>query len=455
MINILFPVAGLFLATFLVILFFTKKNDNNKETKIYAKMLIVNFIYSLICIVGYWYAKSIGNEFIIGCIQKIYMLTMLLLIVYIIIYNLNLINMPKQKVFKNCIWMSLVVFVLLTIFLPIQVINYDEILDGSGLSYDVVIIATILYFLIIIISSIYILIKNKDGFAKDIPFIVLLILYLLGLLVRKYFPSVMFENFFFSFMLLIMYHTIENPDIKLVNEISLAKNELEQANRIKNEFISSMSHEIRTPLNAIVGFSQIATMADTLEEAKENSKDLIAASENLLNIMNNMFLIFSIENENTEIKLESYNPKTLFMEVLQLYKKKIEEKGIDLNIEIENMPNLMGDKNIIKRVLVQILDNAYKYTTKGSITFKASYSKSYMTINIKDTGMGIKESDLKEIFIPFKKSSDTKNTSFSGAGVGLSISKSLLEKIGGKINIETCYKKGTNVSIKIKQKVGE
>ena len=455
MVNMLFPIAGLFLATFLVILFFTKKNDNNKETKIYAKMLIVNLIYSLICIIGYWYAKSIGTEFVVGYIQKMYMLTMLLLIVYIIIYNLNLFNISKQEILKSFIWNSYGIFGILTIILPIHVINYDDILDGSGLSYDIVIVATIFYFLIIITSSIYILIKNKDGFSKDIPFIVLLFLYLLGLIVRKYFPSIMFENFFFSFMLLIMYHTIENPDLKLLNEITLAKNELEQANKIKNEFISSMSHEIRTPLNAIVGFSQVTKLSNTLEEAKENSDDIITASENLLNIMDNMLEVFAIENESNEVKLEAYNPKNFFNEVIELYKNKMEEKGLMLNVAIENIPNLIGDKNIIRKVLIQVLDNAYKYTQKGNVTFYVRYLKDDLIIQINDTGMGIKKEDLKEIFVPFKKSSDKKNNSFSGVGVGLSITKALLEKIDGNINIESNYGEYTNVTIKIKQKLGE
>ncbi len=456
--NILFPIAGLFLASFLVILFFSKKNNKNTETKIYAKMLIVNLVYSLICIIGYWFAKSIGNDIIIGYIQKVYMLSMLLLIVYIIIYNLNVIKMSEK--WKNrCsifIWISYFTFCILTMITPIHVINDDAILDGNGLSYNVVILATIFYFLFIIISCIYLFIKNKGSMTKDIPFITLLILYLIGLFVRKYFPSLMFENFFFSFMLLIMYHTIENPDLKLLNEICLAKNELEQANKIKNEFISSMSHEIRTPLNAIVGFSEIAKMADTLEEARENSEDIINASNNLLNIMNNMLLLFSIENESNDSILEAYDPKEIFKEITKLYENKIKDKKVHLKVDVEeSIPVLIGDKKILKKILAQVMDNAYKYTDKGSIIFKSNYQKGYLNISIKDTGMGIKECDLKEIFEPFKKTSDTKNTSFSGAGVGLSIVKFLLEKMGGTIKIESTYQKGTNVILKIKQKEGE
>lgn len=457
MTNVLFPIAGLFLASFLVILYFSKKNNNNNETRIYSKMLIVNLVYSLICIIGYFYSKSIGNEIIIGFIQKFYMISMLLLIIYILIYNMNLISLTpkKKKLFSSLIWLSYFIFFILTLLTPIHVINYDDILDGYGTSYNIVIIATIVYFVLIILTCIYIFLKNKNDFSKNIPFITLLVFYLFGLILRKYFPSLMFENFFFSFMLLIMYHTIENPDLKLLNEISLAKNELEQANKIKNEFISSMSHEIRTPLNAIVGFSELAKMADTLEEAKENSEDIIGASNNLLGIMNNMFEIFSIENKDNEIILESYNPKTIFKEIIHLYKDKIEEKGLSLNIQIDdNIPMLFGDKNILKKILVQVIDNAYKYTKQGNITFKANYQKGNLIINVIDTGIGIKKEDLKNIFTPFKKSSDTKNTSFSGIGVGLSIVKSLLEKIDGEIKINTVYEQGTNVVLKIKQKRG-
>lgn len=445
----LLPIAGVFLATFLVILFFSKKYDYNKETKIYTKMLIVNFMYSLTCIIGYLYAKSIGNEIVIGYIQKFYMLTMLLLIVYILIYNLNLLNFSKQNIFRNLIWMIYAVFGSLTIILPIQVINYDDILDGGGLAYNIVILATIFYFLCIVISCIYFLIKNKRAFSKDIPFITLILLYLIGLFVRKYFPSIMFENFFFSFMLLIMYHTIENPDVKMLNEITLAKNELEQANQIKSDFISSMSHEIRTPVNAIMGLGSLLLEESDLNNCRDDIKDMIDSSQKLLSITDKMFEIYTLEKQPVEDINIIYNPKKEIEKVIELYLPRITDKNLILNNNIKEMTDVYGNLTVLKKVLSQIIDNAIKFTSKGSITIHSELENNNLKIEIEDTGIGIKEEEIQNIFTPFKKTSATKNSSYSGVGVGLSITKSLLEKVNGEIKVFSKNENGTKVILSL------
>ncbi len=455
MVSLMLPIAGVFLSIFLLIVYFSKKNYNNKETKIYSRMLIVNFFYSLLCIIGYVYAKKVGNLLVVGYMQKIYMILMLLLIVYIIIYNINLIfkDDSRVRILESLIYISFFVFSILVLFTSINVINYDDILDGNGISYNIVIGATIFYFILIIISCVYLFLKNRSSFSKGVPFVVLIVLYFIGLIIRSVIPSLMFENFFFSFMLLIMYHTIENPDIKMLTELNLAKNELEKANKVKNEFIRSMSHEIRTPLNAIVGFSELATFANTLEEAKENSQDIIDASNKLLEMMNNMFEVFSIYGETNEVENKKYSSKDELEKICKLYKDKIEEKGIKFNVKInEELPFLMGDIKILNKIILNVLDNSYKYTSSGEITLEASYDKEILKIKIIDTGIGIKEEDLKRIFVPFTKSSDTKDSSYSGMGVGLSIVKSLLDKIGGNIKVESKYQSGTQVLIEIKQK---
>lgn len=455
MTNILLPIAGLFLATFLIIIFFSKKNCNNKETKIYSRMLIVNEIYAFLGVVGYLYAKIVGGILILSIIQKLYMISMLFLIVYIIVYDIFLINMKKeiQKKFIISLWISLFIISILTLITPINVINYGDVLDGNGLSYNIVYSAAIIYLFLIVLFFLYIFIKSKGDFSKNIPFIILIILYILGLFVRHFMPSIMFENFFFSFMLLIMYHTIENPDIKMLNELSLAKLELEKANKVKSEFASSMSHEIRTPLNAIVGFNELSKKAETLEEAKENSQDVINATNDLLNMIDKIFEVFLIESQDSEVKNEKYNPMEILMNIFSLYEYKIKDKGIKFTKNIKNdIPNLYGDPDILKKIITNILDNAYKFTNVGEIVFTSEYKSGNLIMVIEDTGIGIKEEELDNIFVPFSKSTDTKNTSFSGMGLGLSITKNLLDKIGGKIEIQSIYQKGTKVTLNIKQK---
>ena len=223
--TILLPGAALLISILLIVLYFSKKNINNKETKLYSRMLVVNLLYSLLAIITFIYAKTVGNEFGIEILQKIYMCLMISLTSLIVVYNTVIANFDKKtlKIINISMFISFIIICALILITPLNVINYGDILDGNGISYDISLIAVVIYLIIIVVSTIYVFIKNKNVFSKDIPFIVLIIFYIIGIVIRNYFPHIMFENFFFSFMLLIMYFTIENPDLKILEELHKTK----------------------------------------------------------------------------------------------------------------------------------------------------------------------------------------------------------------------------------------
>ena len=461
--NVLLPIMSLFISSFLIIVFFSKEYFHNKETKVYSKMLIVNLIFNLLCIIGYIVAKVFNNNYVVGIIQKIYMISLLLLIALIIIYMFNLLKIDKKNcnIIEKTIYVSVLILSLLVLVLPINVINYDDVLDGDGLSYDIALIGIIIYFMIITCLSIYIFIKNKEEFSKNIPFIVLIVLYILGLVVRIYIPYLMFENFFFAFTLLIMYHTIENPDVKMLKQTELAKEEADKASMAKSDFLSSMSHEIRTPLNSIIGFTEdLLNYKDKLPpEAGEDMDYILDSSKTLNEIVGNILDINKIESNKMEIINESYNFKNEINGLAKINATRIGDKPIDFKVNISSdIPDtLIGDRVHIKEIVNNLLTNSIKYTEKGEIELavRSAIKDNTCTllIIVKDTGKGIKKEDMDKLYNKFERLDAEINSTVFGAGLGLAITKNLVEMMGGKIDVESTYGQGSMFMVTIPQKI--
>ena len=460
--TLVLPIATLLLAYLLIIIFYSKKRIEIEETKIYSRLLVINFIDAILAILTYVFAKTFSFELGTIILQKIYMSLMILMTVYINCYNISImkINKKLKKQIKDSLMISFYIVFLLIMFTNLSVINEGLILDGYGLSYDITLYATIVYLGLIVISSIIIFIKNKDCFKKDIPFICLIFFYILGLAARKFFPNVMFENFFFTYILLIMYFTIENPDIKMIEQLNLAKETSEKANRAKSDFLSSMSHEIRTPLNAIVGLSSGMKEKNICpKEMKDDLEDIVFASNTLLEIVGNIMDINKIEADKMEITSSSYSLQEEIKKIVRIYTTRLKEKNLTLEINVaENIPKkLIGDKSHIKEIINNLLSNAIKYTDKGKVELEITgilkEKKYYLKIVCKDTGKGISKENLKRLFNKFERFDVEKNSAIEGTGLGLVITKKLIELMKGKITVESEVGVGSVFTVIIPQKI--
>ncbi len=310
----------------------------------------------------------------------------------------------------------------------------------------------------VIIGLLIIHLKNLKN-QKYIPVFLFLIIGGVAIVVQIFNPQLLLMTYVETFICVIMYFTIENPDIKLMNQIALAKDHAEKANRAKSDFLSSMSHEIRTPLNAIVGFSEMIEYETEIEACKEDARDIIMASHNLLEIVNGILDISKIEANKMEIINKDYSLVSELENLSKLMIPRIGEKPIELvtNFAPDIPPTLHGDIGKIKQILTNLLTNAIKYTDAGRIDFKVKCvndkNKCKLMFSVSDTGRGIKNEMIHSLFTKFNRLDEDKNSTIEGTGLGLAITKSLVEMMGGKIVVQSEYGIGSNFTVYLPQRI--
>ena len=459
--NIIIITISIAITIILLCAYFSKENVKNSETKIYSTLLCVNLAFNITAALTFLMASIPKLNPCVGIFQKLYMIEMLFMIILMYTYNAQIIDFDdktKLKVSKISTYMAIIISILI-LASPITVIIDNGLIDNTGMAYNIMLISTIIYFILTLIYSIRLFIRNKNELNKNIPFIILLILYVIGIVLRSYTPEIWFENIFFSLTFLIMYFTIENPDVKMLNKLEIAKDKAEQANAAKTDFLSSMSHEIRTPLNAIVGFSEAIGDASTLEEAQENAKDIVTASNTLLELVNGILNISKIEANKMEIVNTEYDLTQECDDLVKLIKPRIGEKPIELRYYVApDIPSVLyGDKGKIKEIITNIMVNAVKYTEEGYIDLRVTCinkgNNSALVISVEDSGRGIKPENISKLFNKFERNEEDKNTTIEGAGLGLAITKKLVEMMGGKIIVQSVYGSGSKFTIYIQQKI--
>src|SRR5574344_317753 len=221
-----------------------------------------------------------------------------------------------------------------------------------------------------------------------------------------------------------------------------------------------MSHEIRTPLNAIVGLStDLAERKDMPQEAEEDLHDIVSASETLLEIVGNILDINKIESDKMEIINIPYHFREEIETLARVDSTRIGDKPIKLNVTLaEDIPyELIGDKGHMKEVVNNLLTNAIKYTEKGYIDLNVKCINKdddcLLFITVQDTGRGIKAENISKLFTKFERLGIERNTTVEGTGLGLAITKKLVEKMGGKINVQSQYGMGSIFMVQIPQKI--
>ena len=446
----------------LSIVFFGKNRMHNIEDETYGKLLTVSIITILFgLILGIFLdLDSAYKNISIIIFNKLYLIGLIFTISTFAFYTFCITYSDEKKIkLFNRIYVLLGnLNALIVILLPLSVKNNNgsTTVEGLAMNYTYMFFAFV-YFLLIVLMLINI---KKIRNRKYIPVIILIFEGILIMLIQIFYPQL---NYIINpstvITCLVMYFTIENPDVKMIEQLNIAKDTAEKANRAKSDFLSSMSHEIRTPLNAIVGFSECIINADSLEEAKDNANDVITASNTLLEIVNGILDISKIEAGKLELIENDYDTQKLFNDVIKLIRVRIGDKPLDFRVSIaEDLPPVLyGDHGNVKKILINLLTNAVKYTDNGYINLNVKCVKTdqicRLIVSVKDTGRGIKKEDISKLFTKFQRVDEDRNTTIEGTGLGLAITKQLVQMMNGNIVVNSVYGEGSEFTVAIDQRL--
>ncbi|MBQ7918599.1 MAG: PocR ligand-binding domain-containing protein [Lachnospiraceae bacterium] len=243
-------------------------------------------------------------------------------------------------------------------------------------------------------------------------------------------------------------------------DVIVSNKEIEHAAQMKSDFLANMSHEIRTPMNAVIGMAEMALREDLPSAARGYISQIISSGKTLLTIINDILDFSKVESGKMTIEETEYEPMSIVNDVANIVNTRIGEKDLELILDIApGLPRrLLGDSERIKQVIINLSNNAIKFTRQGQVVLKVGYTKVNeeeirLEVAVKDTGIGIKKEDLTKIFQSFQQVDSKRNRNIEGTGLGLAISRSFVNLMGGEISVESEYEKGSTFSFWVPQKI--
>lgn len=248
--------------------------------------------------------------------------------------------------------------------------------------------------------------------------------------------------------------------IRTIEELEAAKRSADNANKAKSVFLAQMSHEIRTPLNTVLGMNEMISRETVSEQIQSYSSYIKDAGKTLLGIINDILDLSKLDAGKTNIIAEDYNLKFVVNDIINLVSLKIKEKGLRFKLYMsKDIPMFLhGDALRIKQIIINIMNNAVKYTQKGSVTLSVEWDKIdseniMLIFKVKDTGRGIKKEDIDIIFSPFERADEQENHMIEGNGLGLSITRKLVNLMNGKISVSSVFGEGSVFEVQLPQSI--
>ena len=252
----------------------------------------------------------------------------------------------------------------------------------------------------------------------------------------------------------------DSEHYRYLEELKHQKQIADDANKAKSQFLANMSHEIRTPINAILGMDEMVLRESNEKEIREYAEDIQSSGRTLLALVNDILDFSKVEEGKMEIRPVSYETHLLLDDLVNMIKDRAENKGLAFNVKFDrNIPRLLkGDDTRIKQCALNLLTNAVKYTEEGSVDLNVGFHnidgvRIMVEFSVKDTGPGIKPEDMDHLFSPFERIDEEKNRSIEGTGLGISITKRLLDLMGSELRVSSEVGKGSTFSFAVEQEV--
>ena len=444
MIGISFSICCFIFLLILLVFYFSKKRLNNMNNKLFTILMIINIIGIFIDVGGFASFKFLGVKNPINIlISKIYLIYYLTYIFCFMLYIYNVSTKLLQKIFNK----SMIVFLIISViiyFLPIEIHFENNIGYTYGLSVNVAYaVASIM-----IVIMLYFLLKNikNIGYKEYIPLFAFIVLTITTIIIQKVNPEITMLLLSNTIVTYLMYFTIENPDMKLLEESYKAKEISDNANEEKTLFLYNMTQEIRNTINQINNDTDIILDSKDFEEIYDSARDIKAKSNAFVSATNDILDMSYVDASTIKVYNEKYNIKLLLRQIVNVYGDICKNKELKFNTNIDHdIPDsLYGDGISLKEVLNTILSNSVKYTNKGFIELSVNTIVKgdicRLIFTIEDSGNGIKSEDINKIKVDNKSLAKAYKT---------------ITLMNGTMLISSDYGIGTKVKIILDQKIGE
>ena len=468
--NALFAIGGMLFAILLIIIYFIRSKQTNIDNKLYKLLLIGVLPVILTEILAIALIYHLPNiEYLGDSVSKVYSIVLITWIMIACAYIITLGSAYKYTNLKELIKLDeiravIIVYVsliLISLFLGFKTTATETEAYMGGAAFYFLFLVSSFY----VVLSFVVAIVNKNQLIKQnkIPIMIGAIVLVGSMTTQIIYPQLLTVTPCLVFELYMVYFVFENPDLYLIKELGEAKQKADQSNSAKTDFLSNMSHEIRTPMNAILGFSEGILNEEKFNEetAKKDIAHVYSAGSNLLEIINNILDISKIETGEEKVESKEYSIGSIVLELKSIIESRLNNTKIKFitNIDEKTPSVLIGDKTKLFQVLLNILSNSVKYTEVGKITLNISCdikgNNAILNIKVSDTGYGIKKEDYEKLFEKFARLDTATQNEIEGTGLGLVITKRLVNIMGGDIWFESEYGAGTNFYIELSQKIAD